>query len=277
MRRFLLALGLLLSGCAPALADEAGFRAGMIDQLRGAYPGVQFTPGTDALQVTTKGGAWDGGIINLHRIFHFCQNATADDCAAVKAEFIGKIATTPPALTEQSLRIIVRDQEYVDYVRKLESSSGERMAVRRQIGDDLFAVLASDAANTIAAVGDKGLSELRLPEDEAWRTAWRQTRAILPTIPAPEKFREQAMAFEGDEYLSSLAADVETWKKVSEVVGPDLAMTVVSDQFVFVGPMADGPGLARFRESVEEDCRAQPRCVSPNVYRFRDGRWVVAR
>ena len=44
-----------------------------------------------------------------------------------------------------------------------------------------------------------------------------------------------------------------------------------------VGPMPDGPSLEAFRETVDEDCRAQPRCVSPNIYRFRGGRWVIAR
>ncbi|WP_260581625.1 hypothetical protein [Sphingopyxis sp. PET50] len=113
------------------------------------------------------------------------------------------------------------------------------------------------------------------PED-AWNRGWRQTVAILPVFPDPEKFREQAMAFESDQYLASLTADLATWQKVSDAVGPDLFMTVVSDQFVFAGPMPDGPGFEKFRQTVEEDCRAQPRCVSPNIYRFRDGRWVIA-
>ncbi|MBL0915250.1 MAG: hypothetical protein IBJ13_06975, partial [Sphingopyxis sp.] len=268
---------LTLTGCAPALADETRFRADMIEQFRKAYPEIEFTPGTEALQLKTKGGDWDDGVINLHRIFLFCQNAPAEDCATVKTEFVGKIAQKPPALTAASLRVIVRDRGYIDYVEELEASSKERMAVRRQIGEDLFALLASDAANTISMVGDKGLSELGLSESDAWTQAWRQTQAILPAIPAPEKFRGQAMAFESDEYLASLTADLEAWKKVSEATGPDLMMTVVSDQFVFVGPMENGPKLAEFRKTVEEDCAAQQRCVSPNIYRFRDGRWVIAR
>jgi hypothetical protein len=277
MRRFLVALTLFLSGCTPALADEASFRADMIEQFHKAYPEVQFTPGAEDLQVVAKGGALDGGTINLHRIFLFCRNATVEDCAAVKTEFIEKTSANPAAPTAQSLRIIVRDREYVDHVEELEASSKERMAVRRQIGEDLFAMLASDAANTIAMVGDKGLSELGLSESEAWQTAWTQTQAVLPVIPDPEKFRKQAMAFESDEYLATLTADLAAWKRISDVVGPDMMMTVVSDQFVFVGPMKDGPDLTKFRQSVEEDCRAQPRCVSPNIYRFRDGRWMIAR
>lgn len=277
MRRFLVALTLLLPGCTPALADEAGFRTDMIEQFHKAYPGVEFAPGEEDLQVIATGGAFDGGTINLHRIFHFCQKATAKDCAAVKTEFVEKSSGNPSAPTPQSLRIIVRDREYVDYVGELEASSKERMVVRRQIGEDLFAMLASDAANTIAMVGDKGLSELGLSESEAWQTAWRQTQAVLPVIPDPEKFRKQAMAFESDEYLATLTADLAAWKRVSDVVGPDMMMTVVSDQFVFVGRMKDGPDLAKFRKSHDEDCRAQPRCVSPNIYRFRDGRWMIAR
>ncbi|PKP86788.1 MAG: hypothetical protein CVT78_11050 [Alphaproteobacteria bacterium HGW-Alphaproteobacteria-17] len=249
----------------------------MIEMLRKAHPGTDFASGVQELEVTAKGGAWEEATINLHRIYLFCQTATEADCDTIKSEFVGKIGAKPQTLDVASLRIIVRDEEYVDYARKLGTKPDERQAIYRPIGEDLFALLASDGPETIALVGDKGLAELGLSESDAWDRAWRQTRSVLPTIPEPAKFREQAMAFESKEYLASITADLPAWQKVSDAVGPDLFMTVVSDQFVFVGPMPNGPNLEAFRTTVEEDCRAQPRCVSPNIYRFRDGQWVIAR
>lgn len=277
MKRLTLALVLLLTGVPSAFADETVFRADMIKLLVKRYPDIAFVPGDEDLVVQAKGGDWDGRIINLHRIFLFCQNATAEDCDTTKHEFLVNTGVKPDDPTPASLRIIVRDQPYVDYLERMEKESGKQLAVRRQIGEDLYALLVSDGAKTIATVSVETLGDMDLSADDAWSRAWRQTVAILPVFPEPEKFREQAMAFESEEYLASLVADLATWKKVSDAVGPDLFMTVVSDQFVFAGPMADGPGLEEFRQTVEADCRAQPRCVSPNIYRFRDGRWVVAR
>ena len=249
----------------------------MVEMFRKAYPGADFALGEQELEVTVKGGGWEEGTINLHRIYLFCQTAAEADCDTLKSEFVGNIGTEPEALDVASLRIIVRDKEYLDYARKLEAKPDGREAIYRPIGEDLFAILASDGPKTITLVGDKGLAELGLSEFDAWDRAWGQTLLVLPAIPEPAKFREQAMTFESEEYLASVTADLPAWQQVSDAVGPDLFMTVVSDQFVFVGPMPDGPSLEAFRETVEEDCRAQPRCVSPNIYRFRGGRWVIAR
>lgn len=277
MKRLICALALLLAGIPLAFADESGFRAEIIAVLGKAHPGVTFAAGDEPLVINAKGGDWDGRVINLHRIYLYCQNATADDCDTVKHEYLANTAIKPDDPTPASLRIIVRDQYYVDYLERMEKEAGKPLAVRRQIGEDLYALLVSDSATAIATVSVETLGDMGLSPDDAWNRGWRQTVVILPVFPAPEKFREQAMAFESEQYLASLTADLATWQKVSDAVGPDLFMTVVSDQFVFAGPMADGPGLEEFRQTVEEDCAAQPRCVSPNIYRFRDGRWVIAR
>lgn len=277
MRRLAVAVAFLLSACGPAQANEEAFRADMIALLTKAYPDVGFAPGDEALTVKAKGGGWEERMINLHRIYHFCRTAAVADCDAIRDEFAVNMGRTPDEATPASLRVIVRDSEYAGYFDELEAKEGKRLSIRRRIGEDLFALLASDGETTIASVGDETLADLGLSEEEAWDRAWRQTLVVLPAIPEPEKFGKQTFAFESEQYLASLTADLETWRKVSDVVGPDLFMTVVSDQFVFVGRMPDGPELEDFRKTVKEDCAAQPRCVSPNLYRFRGDRWVIAR
>jgi hypothetical protein len=267
---------LLCAGCAPAKATEDQFRHDMIERFRKQQPQVKFEIGDEPLVVSVDGGADASGTLNLHRIFQYCQNASAGDCEAAKKEFVEKSSTKPPPLTSASLRIVVRDAVYVDYIGQLEAKAGNRQAIRRQIGDDLFAILVSDGPNTIALVGDTSLAELKLSEAAAWDIGWRQTQSILPKIPFAADLEKSAAAFESEEYLASLAADLPAWQKISDALGDDLFLTAVSDQFVFAGVMPDGPDFEAFRKSVAEDCRAQQRCVSPNLYRFRKGRWVVA-
>ena len=67
-----------------------------------------------------------------------------------------------------------------------------------------------------------------------------------------------------------------SWRGIAAEAGPDLFVTAVSDHFVFVGSMPDGARLEAFKQTVREDCAAQQRCVSPNIYCFRDGRWMIA-
>ena len=61
------------------------------------------------------------------------------------------------------------------------------------------------------------------------------------------------------------------------ITPPALSVTAVSYRFVLVCTLPSGPKLEDLRQTVREDCDAQPRCVSPNIYRFRDGQWVIAR
>jgi hypothetical protein len=261
--------------------DQRAFAADMVQRLQEKLPGAVLTPQPeDPLAITVEGGGWDDAQFNLHRIFGYCAQSTAEDCKAAKAEFAQKMTKRPAKATPANLRFVVRDAQYLAYIRQLQAEkgrSGQKIAIAEAIGEDLFAVLAADSPDQIAVVGDKLLKELALSEDKAWEFARKQTAAVLPPMPTAAQLSKSAVALEGEEYLASLVADLPAWGRLAEAVGPDLFVTLVSDQFVFVGTMPDGPGLIEFRKAVAEDCAAQQRCISPNVYRFRDGRWVISR
>ncbi|WP_298195094.1 hypothetical protein [Novosphingobium sp.] len=40
--------------------------------------------------------------------------------------------------------------------------------------------------------------------------------------------------------------------------------------------MPDGAKLDGFAETVRKDCAEQERCISPHIYRFRNGQWRIA-
>lgn len=277
MIRFLIAgWALVLAHPCAAATGERAFAARMLKELQAAAPDKELRiSADDPLVIEMKhDGAWGEAYINLHRLEAFCAGATAADCDAVAADFARKVTAEVAAFAAADLRAIVRDKVYLDYV--LETMPADARPLHRQIGDDLFAILAFDSPATIALAPPAELRDLGLDDKAAWDLAAAQTRAILPSLPAGADLAQNAVAFEEYEYLPSLLADIEAWRAIEAEAGPDLFVTAVSDHFVFAGLLPDGPNLERFKRTVREDCAAQERCISPHVYRFRDGRWVIA-
>lgn len=271
----LASLALVAANCQAQPQDEATFAAEMLELVKTRFPDVEVTPLSDPLSITVKAPGQEEMTVNFHRIFGFCRNASAADCATTRDELLAKILRMPPAVTPEALRLAVRDRQYVEYIRTLETKKA--MAITRQIGEDLFAVLVADSPETVQVVPPDQLATLGMTQEQAWSRAWEQTRKTLPPLPEASKLRNQAFAYQDQEYVASLLIDLAAWAPIAETAGPDLFVTVVADNFVFVGLGADGPKLERFRQSVREDCASQPRCVSPNLYRFRDGLWRIAQ
>jgi hypothetical protein len=272
----------VIAGCAlvwatagHAAENERKFAARLLPQLQAAAPDWELrVSADDPLTIELTQGDGQTGTINLHRIYGFCQNAMPEECDQVASEFVSRISAERPEPTAADLRVIVRDQEYVDHVVRT-LPDGNRPP-HRQIGDDLFAILAFDSPDTIALANEESLRALGLEGAAAWQLAEAQTKAILPPFPDGAGLAQNAVAFQEYEYLPSMLADTDAWRAIALAAGPDLFVTAVSDRFVFVAVLPDGPNLEEFKQVVREDCAAQERCISPNIYRFRDGRWVIA-
>ncbi|MCW3835247.1 hypothetical protein ACFQ1E_00675 [Sphingomonas canadensis] len=278
------ALALLLPLAAPAGAQTVGeraFRSDMIKRVQAKLPDAEVTPDPDDfLALHVKGGVLDGATINLHRIYEYCAGHSAEDCETLKQDFTGKMTSPNPDPTVASLRLMVRDRVYLENLLEMERRSAAEGKnfhyVYEQIGEDLFAILVSDAPDKVAILPDDSLKDLGLTRKTAWAKAAKQTRDALPPLPKPDQLKASAVAFQEYEYLPSLLLDLPAWARIAEAVGPDLFVTAVSDGFVFAGTMPDD-AVAEFAETVAEDCAEQERCISPHIYRFRDGRWVIAR
>lgn len=266
------ACGALLSGtgCSAQVSEKQRFVAEMIRQIQQRVPGVTVVQRDDPLSVSLKGGGRAESTLNFHRIYGYCRHASAADCTAVRTEFLDKVLRNPmpPAPTPESLRIAVRDAQYVRHVPAI---------VAEPIGEDLFAVLVSNAPDSVSTVPPEALGTLKLTRGQAWARAWQQTRAGLPALPSPSAMAQNPVLFAEQPYLATLLADTKAWRAIADVAGPELFVTVVADDMVFVARMPDGPRLEQFKQTVREDCASQQRCISPNLYRFRDGRWVVSR
>lgn len=279
-RQISLVLIAALAGCGNVQAETPQtFTEKMMQQFQDASPSVKFSIKED-LVLSRKGGEWEEGEINLHRIFYFCQNNPAKDCDDLKSEFVKNLASASPSTFGPSdLRVIVRDEEYMDYLRGVFSKGDSEAGslISEKIGDDLYAILAFDSTNAIQLATTKHIKEFSYTSDAAWQAGLKQTRAILPEFPSQKQLLNSAVAFEDQEYLASMLTFRDEWREISDAVGKDLFVTAVSDQFLFVGKMPDGAKLDDFKKTVREDCDAQPRCISPNIYRFANGSWTLAR
>lgn len=272
-------LGVALIPLACSAAPQENFSAEMLRRIQAAMPDARLSLKQDEplVIVQRKSGEREEGEINLHRIHNYCAHAAASDCEAAKAEFVTKISQKLPEMTPASLRLVVRDQQYLEYLNNNGKGGPSAWGVFEPIGEDLYAVLASDSDNAIRIVGNKDLGELGLTRQQAWTFARKQTEERLPKIPTAQQLAEAPVAFEAEEYLASLLIDRDSWSRLSQAVGPDLFVTAVSDQFVFVAMRPDGASFDEFKKVVANDCAAQQRCVSPNIYRFRGGKWMIAR
>lgn len=273
---------LLAIASAPLAAQdrpaERAFSEQALPEIVAAFPDatVAQEPG-EPLQINiTRKGEDEPVTINLHRVFGFCQTAPADQCDAELTAVIGVLAQAPEAIETEArtLRIIVRDAQYWNYVL---GSKLDGVPLHRRIGDDLYAILAFDSPQAIAIAAPDRIAELGLSDENAWLFAERQTRKIIPGLPEAEPRIEGLTVFQGEEYTGSMMAYPDLWEVLAKANGPDLAVIANSDQFVVAAVVPDGAELEKLRGLAEEQCKLASRCISPNVYRWREGKWVIAR
>ncbi len=258
-------------------SPEQEFAERVLPRLKEAAPSATYElePG-DPLQINVSGHPkWEGATFNLHRVFGVCAITTAQECESEIVQYVEALSETAPEFTPANLRIIVRDAEYWGFVEQQFGGDGV-LPAHRKIGDDLYAILALDTPNTIQVVAPEVIAELDLEPDVAWATAHAQTKQVLADLPSADALQESLMAFEGDAYVGTMLADLEHWKRIAEQVGPDLMVTAATDDFVIIGLIPDGESLEGFKQAAAEDCASAPRCLSPHIYRFREGRWVIA-
>lgn len=172
-----------------------------------------------------------------------------------RATFLDKVLRNPlpPVATAASLRIAVRDAEYVANARG--GGPAPLSLVTQPIGEGLFALLVSDSPDAVATVPLDTLATLGLTREQAWTRAWQQTRKTLPALPAPATLAQGAVAYVEQAYLASLLADTKGWAAIADTAGPELFVTVVADDNVLVGRMPDGAPRAVQADGARRLCQ----------------------
>lgn len=270
------AMGSSVYAQAVAVGDEQQFSEDMLTRFAEADPSLRFVI-AEPLVLSVEQGDGQQGAVYLQRIFQFCLQASVADCESSKAIFVRHMMARPVPPSRATLRVIVRDTEYVNGALEIYSRGSQAIRpLTRSIGDDLHAVIASDSPTQIAIITTVILADIGLTEEEAWEVAYTNTAAALPAIPSAEQLQANWVGYRLPEYAASLLANPEGWRPLSVAIGPELFVTAVSDQTVMVGLLPAGPELEQFKQAVRDDCAAAERCISPNLYRWRDGRWTIA-
>lgn len=259
-------------------ADERRFAERILPKMREAIPSgsLRIKPGEPLAIEWNRGAGWDHATFFLYRIYDYCLNATAKDCEAATDDYVRGMSAPPGKETAQALRVIVRGEEYAATLRAFNWPDGNRPLVR-PIGEGLYAIVAFDSPETTSIATQKRTEALGLNDESTWDIAIRQTRKNLPKLDVDKLGAGEFIAYADIDYLASLLIETDDWAKISARAGPNLFVTAASDNLVLVGSISPGSDLEKLQQSVEEDCKAAPRCVSPHVYRFLDGHWVVAR
>lgn len=254
-----------------AATGEREFAEQMIERMRaaGSTLDLRISERDPLVIEMTHEGAEESDDFDLHTFYAICAEASAEYCDRFLDSMVSAATTIPPELTAESLRVVVRQRDYFDRL-------AARQPLTRQIGDDLFALLAFTSADLIVFANRDDLRSLGLDTAAAWRLAGEQTRAELPDLPVDVDLAEHVIGYQDYDMLPSLLADTEGWRGVARKAGPALFATATSDVSVWVGVMPDGPRFEELKRVVRSECEASIECVSPNVYRFRGGRWVVA-
>lgn len=278
--RLILAVFAALLLALPAAAQRTGnaFEQDMLQRFSKALPGSQLNlKAGEPLVIQIKGGEWDEAEINLHRIDYYCSQSSEEECETAKSEFVRKLTTKTEDPTPESLRLVVRDQQYLDYItHNMPGKAGQDPAIHEPIGEGLYAFLAFDMPEAIGVIGDKSLGDMKLTRDQAWLRAHAQTRGILPALPKAEDLKRGPVVLEGEGYLPALLIDLPSWERLAIQTGPNLFVVATSDRLVVIGVMPEGEDFEGMKKAVADDCAQQERCVTPFVYRLRKGRWVIA-
>ncbi len=277
MIRWLIAGGVwLVVATSPLAAGDSVFAAGMLARMHAAMPDVELhISADDPMVIEMKDqGDWNDGEFDLHRVHAFCSRLTAEECDLFLDDYVSVLSAAPPEPIVENLRVVVRQAAYLASLR--EKLPRDEQPLSRQIGDDLFVLLAFVDDKAIAFARPEQLRSLGLGGAAMWRLGMEQTWAMLPELPRDVDFAEHVVGIEDYDLLPSLLADIRSWRDIARLAGPDLFVTASSDMAMWIGVMPDGPGLEAFKQVVRADCESQARCVSPNVYRFREGRWVIA-
>jgi hypothetical protein len=282
MFRFAVAIASLavaFAGCAEARrVDPAALTREMAATLRQKLPSAKITI-EGPLTLKVEGDVSMAGQVNLDRVFAFCSENAAADCAVMKRDFVSGIveSQSETVVTKASLRLVVRPQEYVDEMQVAMTAAGKgQRVISIPVADGLAAVLMADFPRSARTVSSDDLPDLSLEQEEALTLAKAQLLRALPPLPAAAEVRKTLTGVTDVDYAASIMLS-DGWDALAKEVGPGLFLAIPDDRFALIG-VADGTAaIAKLRSMVADDFKRAQRGISPEIYRRMGGKWVVER
>lgn len=282
MRRgALLLAALVFAWAAPAAAreTEAAFTQRMAERFRAAMPGYQVRITAPLEMEMTRPGQTEPAQVFVGRIWNYCQSASAEDCEASVARFVGVLrsssAETTAPVTRAQLRVVVRHPDYCASLARLtQDRPSEDHFLYRPFAPDLCEAVVVDYPDRMATLTSGEMERLGLGADEAWALAERQTISHLPEPLNLEGLAQgQLVALAGFDYIPSMLINREGWRAAA-AAGP-LVAAIPSDGLMVVVREATITDMAGFRQTTRQAFQEAERQISDQIYRWTDAGWVI--
>jgi hypothetical protein len=265
-----------LNDPAHARPSEAAFTSQMADRFRAALPGHAVEITSEPLQLRIAATP-DPFLVNVGRVFNYCENAEAQDCAEsidrlIAGSIEGVLHPTPP-VTRAQLRLLVRNIEYCDAIGDVASGDVDG-PITRPFLPGLCMLLMADYPTTMRSVTPHELLGLGLAPDAAWTLAEHQTLAGLPRPERLEGLHDTIVAVSGYDYVTSLMLNADGWRAAAAAQG-ELVVAVPDSGTMIVVRRVNLADLPRFRATVREDMETAERGISPNIYHWTTEGWAL--
>jgi hypothetical protein len=132
----------------------------------------------------------------------------------------------------------------------------------------------ADYGTTLSAVVVADLPSLSLERAAAWRIARDQVLARYPRFDREVSLVDGRDRLEG-RAVSSMLLDSDAWDRLTVKYG-ELLVAVPHEGLLLIRRAGSAADLADMRAEVRREMEAAPRPISPMIYRYSKGRWLVA-
>jgi uncharacterized protein YtpQ (UPF0354 family) len=214
--------------------------------------------------------------VSLQRLWTICR----DDPASCEPEVdhflavIARIASTTPQLPERAQILPeLRPRAYVDAMGALATD-----VVVQPFVDDLVVLYVVDSLDSTRALTTADLRALRLSAAEVAAIARENLARRLAPLPfAVDEISagDPHMVTTGNFYESSRLLLDADWEVLASRAPAPMVVGVPENDFIVFVAGIDGEQLANVRAAVREGYDEAARPVSPHLYRWDAGRWVL--
>jgi uncharacterized protein YtpQ (UPF0354 family) len=266
-----------IAAAAPTQPDPMGFTNFMAGKIRESVPqaGVQVAGPLQITVTLSKDNIHD---LRLDNVYSACVR-DHETCAEEMRTFVQHMAafyaTPEPALDAKSLRVAVRQTDYVQALRNHYAKQGGLAAVR--ITGDYWMIVVSDLPTTIRMVSQKDLRGLGLTADQAFAEAKKRMVSNLRRVikRATASDRSSVVLISDNSYTSTLFAFPELWASTAEAFGGNLLVAVPASDVVLVGDGASPTMIAQMAETARQVVRRDEHPFSATVFRWTPQGWVA--
>jgi uncharacterized protein YtpQ (UPF0354 family) len=213
----------------PAIPKDAdGFTAYLSDSFAEAMPNEKVTVEGPLL---LKIGAAQ---VRLNAVWDYCERDRRKCAGAIKdyvAQTSDMMNESRIPVTLKNLRAIVRDQNYVEDIRR----SGMQGVMKPIVGR-LWLICVIDTPHGVSTLSHNDMAKLGLSEDQAIKTAIENVRSALPSLAAhTHEFKPGLTFATGDFYESSRLLLHDDWAAMSDAMHGHLVVAVPSPDVVIYG------------------------------------------